>query len=156
MAFPLTEDAMPWTVTDPMLERAKLIALHAEGLYAVAELATRAGVSHKTAYKWIARYREGGAEALADRSHARHEQGVQTPPEVEALLIACREAHPTWGPRKLLPYLGRRHPALDFPAPSTVGAILERHSLTKKRRQRPAHSWPCSSFGAKPLLLRSQ
>ena len=34
-----------------MLERAKLVALHTEGLYSVAELADRAGVSRKTAYK---------------------------------------------------------------------------------------------------------
>ena len=33
--------AVPWTVTDPMLERAKLVALHADGLYSVAELADR-------------------------------------------------------------------------------------------------------------------
>ena len=72
MALP-PPDAMPWTVTDPMLERAKLVALHADGAVSVAELAQRAGVSRKTAYKWIQRYRAGGANALADRSHARHD-----------------------------------------------------------------------------------
>ncbi len=63
-----------------------------------------------TVYKWVARYRESGPDALADRTHARREQGHRTPTEVEALIVACREAHPTWGPRKLLPYLARRHP----------------------------------------------
>jgi hypothetical protein len=29
---------MPWTVADPMLERARLIAAHLDGLYAVSEL----------------------------------------------------------------------------------------------------------------------
>ena len=66
--------AVPWTVTDPMLERAKLVALHAEGAFSVTELALRAGVSRNTAYKWIARYRAGAADALAGRSHARHDQ----------------------------------------------------------------------------------
>ena len=48
-AWPPT--AVPWTVTDPMLERAPLVALHAEGLHSVAELAARFGVSRKTAYR---------------------------------------------------------------------------------------------------------
>jgi len=139
---------MPWTVTDPMLERARLVALHADGLYAVSELADRAGVSRKTAHKWIARYRDGGADALADRSHARHGQAERTPPEVEAMIVACREAHPTWGPRKLLPYLARRHPALALPAPSTAGAILDRHGLTKPRRTRRPPKHP----GSVPLV----
>ena len=139
---------MPWTVTDPMLERAKLVALHAEGLYSISELADRAGVSRKTAHKWIARYHEGGTEALADRSHARHDQEHRTPPEVVALIVACRTAHPSWGPRKLLPYLAKRHPDARVPAASTAGAILDRHGLTKKRRPRRPPKHP----GSVPLV----
>ena len=36
---------MPWTLTDPMLERAKLVALYQDGLYSAAELAERFSVS---------------------------------------------------------------------------------------------------------------
>jgi len=139
---------VPWTITDPMLERAKLVALHAEGAFSVAELALRAGVSRKTAYKWIERYRDGGLDALADRTHARREQAHRTPPEVEALLVASREAHPSWGPRKLLLYLAKRHPDIPLPAPSTVGALLDRHGLTKKRRPRRPPKHP----GSTPLV----
>ena len=42
---------MPWTVTDPILERARLIAVHSDVLYSVAEFAACAGVSRKTACK---------------------------------------------------------------------------------------------------------
>jgi transposase len=126
-------------------DRASLIALHLDGLYSVTDLAERFGVSRPTVYKWIARYHKGGAEALADRTSERHTQHARTPGDVEALLVACREAHPTWGPRKLLPYLARRHPELELPAPSTVGAILERHGLTKKRRPRRPPKHPGST-----------
>ena len=139
---------MPFATTDPMIERARLVALHLDGLYSIAELADRFGVSRPTVYKWIARYREGGAEALADRTSERHTQHARTPGDIEALLVACRETHPTWGPRKLLPYLARRHPTLDLPAPSTVGSILERHGLTKKRRPRRPPRHP----GSTPLV----
>src|SRR5690606_36780532 len=141
-------EPMPFATTDPMIERARLVALHADGLYSVTELAERFGVSRPTVYKWIERYDEGGAEALADRTSERHTQHARTSGDVEALLVACRQAHPTWGPRKPPPYLARRHPDLTPPAPSTVGSILERHGLTKKRRPRRPPRHP----GSTPLV----
>ena len=127
-----------------MLERACLVALHAEGLYSVAELGARAGVSRKTTYKWIDRYRDGGADALADRSHVPRGHPDRTAPEVEALVVEARRAHPTWGPRKLAPYLARRHPGLALPATSTVGAVLKRHGLVTPRRRRRVAAHPGS------------
>ena len=106
---------MPFLPTDPLMERAHLVALYQDGLYSVTELADRFGVSRPTVYNWIERFREGGAEALADRSRAPKRSPQQTPPEVEALIVEARQAHPTWGPRKLLPYLARRHPDLCLP-----------------------------------------
>jgi transposase InsO family protein len=134
-----------------MLQRAKLVALHTEGLHTVAELAAQAGVSRKTAYKWIERYRSGGSDALADRSHARHNQVARTPPEIEALLCDCRKAHPYWGPRKLLLYLAKRHPHLTLPAPSTASAILSRHGLVAPRRSSARTTHP----GTAPLVAET-
>ena len=139
---------MPFATTDPTMERARLVAAHLDGLYSVSELADRFGVSRPTVYKWVARYRDGGAEALADRPRIARTQPGQTPPEVEALLLACRVAHPSWGPRKLLLYLAKRHPDVPLPAPSTVGTLLGRHGLTKKRRPRRPPKHP----GSTPLL----
>ena len=139
---------MPWTVTDPMLERARLVALHAEGLHSVAELAARASVSHKTAYKWIDRYAEGGTDALGDRPHVARGHPHTTPPEVEALVVAAREKHPTWGPRKLIPWIAKRHPDAPLPAASTVGTILKRHGLVEPRRRRRVAAHP----GSRPLV----
>jgi putative transposase len=132
---------MPWTVTDPMLERAALVAAYNDGLYSVTELAERHGVSRKTAYKWLDRYQADGAEGLSDRSRTRRGQALRTPPEVEQLLVACRRKHPTWGPRKLVAYLAPRHRHLAMPSSSTAGAILKRHGLVepRSRRRRPAH-----------------
>ena len=132
---------MPFATTDPPMERARLVAAHLDGLYSVTELADRFGVSRPTVYKWIERYREGGATALADRSHARHEQRHRTCPEAERLIVEARRAHPSWGARKLLPYLAHRHDGVAWPAASTAAEILSRHGLTKPRRKRrpPKH-----------------
>ena len=142
---------MPFATTDPLMERARLVAAHLDGLYSVAELAARFGVSRPTVYKWAERYRTGGAEALADRSRAPHRSPQQTPPEVEDAILDCRRVHPTWGPRKLLLYLAKRHPDLALPAPSTAGALLDRHGLTKKRRPRRPPKHP----GSVPLVAEA-
>lgn len=142
---------MPWNVTDPMLERAKLVALYRDNRLSATELASRANVSRKTAYKWIDRYAHGGTDALADRSHARHDQAHRTSPGVEALLVACRTKHPHWGPRKLLDYLAPRHPGVKLPAVSTAGAILDRHGLVDRRPKRRKHPHP----GTSPLVAEA-
>jgi len=37
---------------------------------AVTEVAERFGVARQTVHRWVARYREGGIDGLADRSYA--------------------------------------------------------------------------------------
>lgn len=142
---------MPFRTTDPAMERARLVAAHLDGLYSVTELADRFGVSRPTVYKWIDRFKRGGAAALADLGRAPKTSPQQTPPDVEALILEARRAHPTWGPRKLLPYLARRHPGVLLPAPSTAGAILDRHGLTKPRRARRPPKHP----GSVPLVAET-
>jgi hypothetical protein len=56
--------------------------------------------------------------------------------EMQELLIAARCQHPSWGPRKLLAWLERRHRGRHFPAPSSVGDLLRRRGLVKPRRRR--------------------
>ncbi|MEM6783168.1 MAG: helix-turn-helix domain-containing protein [Bacteroidota bacterium] len=103
---------MPWTHTHPMDERAKFIHQLLLGLYSMTELCHRFGLSRKTGYparlggaEWRDRYRQGGLDALADRSRAPKTCPHTTPAHVADLLLDARRAHPTWGPRKLLDYL---------------------------------------------------
>jgi transposase InsO family protein len=53
-----------------------------------------------------------------------------------ALLVAARQEHPSWGPVKLLDYLGPKHPNLRLPAPSSVGDLLKRKGLVEPRKRR--------------------
>jgi len=132
-------------VTDPMDQRAQFVALHQEGLYSMTELCQRFAVSRKTGYKWLARYEQEGLAGLQNQSRAPRLCHQQMTPEVSEALLAARRAHPTWGPRKLLPYLKSRRPDLIFPAPSSVGELLEKHGLIQNRRRRPRHEHPGSS-----------
>lgn len=132
---------MPWKKTEPPMERARFIALHEEGLYSMSELCERLGVSRKTGYKWLERYQAEGLAGLGDQSRKPHSCPHRTAPKTEAALIRAREAHPTWGPKKLLPYLARTQPELALPAQSTAGEVLKRRGLvtTRKRRRKPVH-----------------
>jgi transposase InsO family protein len=58
------------------------------------------------------------------------------------LLLGSRRAHPSWGPRKILAWLGRRHPGLALPAASTVGDLYSRELLVKQRPRRRKWSQP--------------
>jgi transposase InsO family protein len=132
---------MPWTETVPMTERFKFILAYDEGLFSMTELCRRFGISRKTGYKWRDRYRDGGLDGLRDRSRAPLSCPHQTDPAVADLVIGARRARPTWGPRKLRAYLEKQHPAVTFPAPSTIGDLLKREGLigTPHRSERSVH-----------------
>ena len=111
----------------------------------------RFGVTRQSAYDWMERVRLGGFEALESKSSAPHVCPHATPNDVVELLIAARKLHPTWGPRKLGPWLVERHPELELPAASTMGEILKRHGLVAEKRRRsrvPRYTQPFSAVEA--------
>lgn len=119
-----------------MNERVKFIAAYLEEQESVTDLCRSFGISRKTGYKWIERYEEAGLVSLADQSRAplNHPNAVEE--EIVRLILSEREKHPHWGPKKLVVLLERKYPRLLLPVASTVGQILKRHGLIKKRRRR--------------------
>jgi transposase InsO family protein len=133
---------MPWKETSPMVERVRFVADHAEGLYGVSELSGRYGISRKTAYKWLRRFEEEGPGGLETRACVAEEVWNKTPEEVEAVLVAFREKHPKWGPKKIRDVLEKREEDVEWPAVSTIAAILKRHGLVQGRRRRKREGHP--------------
>lgn len=133
------------------MERARFVALHEEGLYSMSELCARFAISRKTGYKWLARYQAEGLAGLEEQSRAPRSCPHRTPAKTEAALVRAREAHPHWGPKKLLPYLARTQPELPLPAQSTAGDVLKRQGLVqeRKRRRKPTHP------GSMPLVAEA-
>jgi putative transposase len=119
-----------------MDERIRFVVEARLGQLNFAELCRLFGVSRKTGYKWLGRYDAEGAVGLRARSSAPHTSPQQIELDVASALVSLRRTHPTWGPRKLLALLQRTHPALDWPAASTVGDLLKREGLVKPRRRR--------------------
>ena len=136
---------MPWQTTTPMSQRLEFIqaVLHRRDGDTFKAICGRFGVHEKTGHKWFARFQAGGPEALADRSHAPHVAAHQVPPERQAAICALREAHPSWGARKLRVVLMGQHPEVSWPAASTITTVLKRHGLVAARshRRRERSAW---------------
>jgi putative transposase len=135
---------MPWR-QGPMDERARFVLAFESGRFGMSELCLEYGISRKTGYKWLCRYREGGVAELADRSRAPHSCPHRMSEEMGALFRQERSKHPHWGPRKLLDRVSKSAPETlqhmleqgqCLPAASTVGESLRRAGLVHSRRRR--------------------
>ena len=139
---------MPWKETQAVDERVQLIAECLEGQETIADVCRRFGVSRKTAYKWLARYKEDGPSGLAARSTKPHSNKRRPTDAVVATILDARRRHPTWGPGKLRVWLLDKSPALQLPAVSTMGDLLKEYGLVRPRRRRrhtPPFEYPFSS-----------
>jgi putative transposase len=139
---------MPWREICSMDEKIRLMAALSAAEESVTELCEDFGISRKTAYKWWQRYLEFGAEGLKEHSHAPAVvPWAITEAQAEAI-IAVRQAHPSWGPKKLRAKLGQCAPGQSWPAPSTIGELLRREKLSQPRKRR-------RSARPSPLPLRT-
>ena len=107
---------MSWSVPDLMSIRLEFVAEALGRRRPFAGLCTLYGISEKTGYKWLARFRAGGPAALADASHAPGCIPHRTPIAVREAIWAMRRRHPTWGARKLRAALAASDPRIDWPA----------------------------------------
>jgi putative transposase len=127
---------MGWTETCAVAERMRFMMAVEKREESFAAICRRFGVSRKTGYKWLERYDEAGVEGLLDRSRAPHNHPHAISEAVAERCLAVRRTHPSWGPIKVRGWLARRFPKTEWPAVSTIGALLDREGLTVKRRLR--------------------
>jgi transposase InsO family protein len=127
---------MPWQETCVMEERMAFIVDWQSGDWSKAELCRQYGISRKTGHKLIERFEAEGIEGLKDRSRAPHYHPNAVEAEVEAAVVAVRECHPSWGPKKIRAWLQARQPLVACPVESTIAAVLDRHGLVVRRRKR--------------------
>ena len=127
---------MSWKESGPVSERMKFITLLQSGQRSMSSLCREFGISRKTGYKFAERFESEGVDGLKDRSRAPHVHARETPQEIRDLLIAAREKHTSWGPKKLKAWLEEKDPTLAVPYPSTIGDIIKREGLVRPRPRR--------------------
>jgi len=127
---------MAWKKVLPMEERARFVLEVEKAEMSVAELCRRYGVSRKTGYKWIRRYRVEGLDGIRQRSSRPNRCPHKTNPEWEERIILERVKHSSWGPKKIRELLQRKGLDGRVPQASTIGDILRRAGLVSRHRRR--------------------
>lgn len=151
---------MPWRECDRVSERLDFVRQAGAGVVSFKELCRRFGVSARTGYTWLRRWRVEGEAGLVDRSRRPSSSPNQTSAVMEDLVVAVRKEHPVWGGRKIHRVLANQgHQRV--PAPSTITGILRRRGLlgeeTKPRgyqrweRAEPNELWQMDFKGHFPL-----
>jgi transposase InsO family protein len=137
------EVPMPWQETCVMDERMAFVVDWQRDEMTFADLCRYYVISRKTGYKLIARFQAEGVDGLRDRSRAPHHHPNAVSEAVARAVVAVRQTHPSWGPKKIRAWLAHKRPEAIWPAESTIAALLDREGLVKRRRVRrhvPPHA----------------
>ncbi|MGH2404140.1 MAG: helix-turn-helix domain-containing protein, partial [bacterium] len=92
-----------------MDQRTQFIADFLRDALSITELCALYGISRKTGYKWIDRYLRHGPAGLEERSRRPRRSPNQTADEIVHAIFEARRRHPSWGGKKLLTLVQRRH-----------------------------------------------
>lgn len=129
---------MPWKETCVTDQRKAFIEDLLRGQDSVKGLCARYGISEKTGHKWKGRFMELGMAGLCDASRAPSSSPSQLGEDAVIRLLAIRQAHPTWGPKKIAVLYGRAWPDGPAPSESSIYRVLGKAGMIKKRRARQA------------------
>jgi transposase InsO family protein len=128
---------MPWKTISLVGARQKLVESVLARRHSLQSLARRFGVSRKTVYKWLERFRRRGAAGLGDRSR----RPARSPRQVSAFWVRCilhaRRHRPHWGARKIHQRLQKLFPRRRLPCVRSIHRCLQHHHCV---RRRPRHA----------------
>jgi putative transposase len=127
---------MPWKETCAMDQKMQMIKLWKGDQFSITDLSFLHDVSRKTVYKWIKRYQSMGSAGLEDHSKAPLRHPNTTGPDMIEKIIAMKQRHPKWGPKKIVVSLKEQYGEARYPAVSTVSEILKRKGLVTPRIRR--------------------
>ena len=127
---------MPWKVAPMSDIRFAFVHHILTGHRPVAEACRQFGISRKTGYKWLARYRQQPRQALVDRSRRPTRSPDRTPPRIEQAVLQVRDRY-GWGAAKIHTVLADT--VDELPSVRTVTRILRRHGRIRPPAEpRPA------------------
>ena len=116
---------MPWQERQVKVLREEFIRAVLAGQQSMSAICRDYGISRKTGYKWLERFREEGQ--LEEHSREPHQQPTKTRAEIEDLVLMIRNQYPCWGARKIESYLQRT--GEDPPSYGTIHRIIKQHDL---------------------------
>jgi putative transposase len=130
---------MPWQERRTMSLKMEFVERAAQSGAKIAPLCREFGISRETGHKWLRRFRAQGHEGLEELSRRPKSIPLAKAEQVVLALLEAREAHPRWGPKKLVallrPKLGK-----ETPSRATAARILRRFGKVQQRRKKAAVS----------------
>ncbi len=128
---------MPWKEVNPMQQRVFFITDYLRQTMSLSSLCAQYGVSRKTGYKWIERYRSSGLAGLTEASSRPLHSPDKTPYRIEQSIIELRQQfmEPP-GAKKIHTLLARHYPVELIPSKTTIYNILNRAGLVETRRRK--------------------
>jgi hypothetical protein len=127
---------MPWNISSVVKARERFIYLVIDLRLPVAQACRKAGVSRKTGFKFLQRYRQAGLWGLPDCSRRPKSSPRETSAWWLDLIIRLREHHPFWGGKKIYHRLRRSHPHRRLPRPRTIQRWLKLLGQVRKRKRK--------------------
>jgi transposase InsO family protein len=127
---------MPWKEIKPMDQKIQLIADWKTTNFNKTDLSRKYGVSRKTVYKWIDRYKENSVDGLKEQSRAPQNSPNRTSEEKVRLIIEEKLKNRKRGPKKIYRQLKNKYSDIKWPSPSTIGNWLKKKGLVEKRKRR--------------------
>jgi len=115
---------MGWLEVSVADQRREFVMLASLAGANISALCERFGISRQTGHLWLRRF-AAGEQSFADRSRRPLHSPRRLAGELEARILAVRDAHPAWGARKIAAVL--RRDGITPPADSTVHAVLSRN-----------------------------
>ena len=113
----------------------------------IAHVAAEAGIARATLSKWLARYHQGGTQALEDRSSAPLGRPTRTSAKTVDLIEHWRRAH-KWSARRIGHELAARGTVVSV---RTVTRWLDRAGLNRRRDIDPTGQ---TNRSGKPIVAR--
>jgi putative transposase len=125
---------MPWKTRSLLEARQRFIQAALRRVQSIAQVCRDFGISQKTGFKWLQRFRSLGGPGLRDQSRAPKHSPNRTPARWVKAIAQLRRQHPRWGAKKIYVQLKRQHPRALLPTVRTTTRWLQRLHLVPRRR----------------------
>jgi len=126
---------MPWKDVRAMSQKIEFVDRACEPGANIAQLCREYGISRPTAHRWLKRFRVDGYAGLEERSRRPKKSPKSTSGEMIFAILDAREAHPTWGPKKLVVLVKRKF-GRKAPTERTIARVLDRFGRIRRRKLR--------------------
>jgi transposase InsO family protein len=127
---------MPWKKHSDQQQRWGFVQLVMRAKMGLAELCRRSGISRKTAYKWIARFKENGRRGLANQERSAHRLHNRPKQKWLDRIRRSKRQHPSWGAPKIHWILKGRFGRIGLPSEAAISRWLKHWGLIRGRRSR--------------------